>query len=82
MQPLPVPETVKIYMLVCQNGMMFTLSGAATGNNFLGTGFYYTRQEAEQQRTIEYLKYKDTGSTPRFHVFELEIPNPAYEKNT
>ena len=44
-----------------------------------GSGFYGTRHEAEQARTFELLK--DTN-TPKslYHVFELEVPNPAYQE--
>jgi hypothetical protein len=50
-----------------------------TGATQFGPGFYATRDEAEHSRTLELLK--DTA-TPRsnYHVFELEIPNPAYQE--
>jgi len=79
MRPLPAPETLNIYLLVNQNGMKFSpIQGSTSGNQYIGLGFYLSRQEAEHQRTLEYLKYKDTGDYNRFHIFELEIPNPAY----
>jgi hypothetical protein len=43
-------------------------------------GFYPTLQEAEHNRTIEVLKDTTSGAKPRFHVFELEVPNPAYQE--
>lgn len=80
-QPLGIPEFVKVYFLVKQDGMMFTPTGT-TGANYLGTGFYLTRVEAEHNRTMEYLK--ETGSQTHIHIFELDVPNPAYkhEKTT
>jgi hypothetical protein len=52
---------------------------AGTGATQFGPGFYASRDEAEHSRTLELLK--DTA-TPRsnYHVFELEIPNPAYQE--
>ena len=80
-QPLDIPEFVKVYFLVKQDGMLFSPTGSS-GGNYLGTGFYLTRIEAEYSRTMEYLK----GITPEthIHIFELDVPNPAYkhEKNT
>jgi hypothetical protein len=44
-----------------------------------GAGFYQSLQEAEQYRTLEILS--DTADPrPNYHVFELEIPNPAYQE--
>lgn len=44
-----------------------------------GPGFYGSREEAEQLRTIEILK-DTTGAGNKYHVFELEIPNPTYQE--
>jgi len=44
-----------------------------------GPGFYAARQEAEQVRTFEMLK-DTTESKSLYHVYELEIPNPAYQE--
>jgi hypothetical protein len=44
-------------------------------------GFFVTLQEAEHCRTVEVLKDTTVGPTkPRFHIFELEVPNPVYEE--
>ena len=52
----------------------------SSGSNVtFGPGFYTTREEAEQHRTLEILK--DTnGGAHEYHVFELEFPNPAYQE--
>lgn len=52
--------------------------GGSTSSAF-GPGFYSTREEAEQLRTVEILK-DTTGSGNKYHVFELEIPNPVYQE--
>ena len=76
MEPIQPPKTIKVYTLIKQAGLTFNYTGYSAGQS-LGTGFFSTLQEAEHQRTLEVLK--DT-SLPRshFHVFELEVPNPAY----
>ena len=59
--------------------MMFSTTGSGTTG--MGVGFYSTLQEAEQNRTMELLKDTTTGiNKPRWHVWELDIPNPAYEE--
>jgi hypothetical protein len=59
--------------------MMF--SGSGSGTTGLGVGFYSTLQEAEHNRTMELLKDTTTGiNKPRWHIWELDIPNPAYEE--
>lgn len=77
MAPLEPPRTLKVYSLVKQSGLTFTYAGYSA-HAALGNGFFATRDEAEHHRTLEVLK--DTAS-PRsqFHVFEMEVPNPAYE---
>ena len=68
-------------MLLCQNGMNFAPTGSTvSGSNYIGYGFYLTRQEAEHSRTLEYLKATPTDSFNKLHIFELDIPNPAYKK--
>ena len=80
MEPLPVPKRLKIYMLLCQNGMNFATTGASgSSSNYIGHGFYLSRQEAEHSRTLEYLK-ATTDSFKKLHIFELDIPNPAYNE--
>lgn len=77
MEPIKAPKTFKVYSLVKQNGVQLTYAGFSAQQN-IGVGFFLTQSEAEHQRTLELLK--DT-SVPRskYHVFELDIPNPAYE---
>jgi hypothetical protein len=65
-------------MLLKQSGMYFYPCGAS-GTTSLGSGFFTTRAEAEQNRTREYLAMKE-GSQDLFHIYELDIPNPAYKK--
>ena len=68
-------------MLLQQNGMNFAPTGSTvSGSNYMGYGFYLTRQEAEHSRTLEYLKATTTESFNKLHIFELDIPNPAYKK--
>ena len=81
MEPLPVPKTMRVYQLVrmsTKTNLNFTTTGAsATGTAYIGSGFYLTQSEAEQNRTLETLKDQDGN---RFYVFELEFPNPAYRE--
>jgi hypothetical protein len=80
MQPIQPPQTIKIYQLVRQSGMNFSSMATATTGINLGLGFFITLQEAEHYRTLEVLKLT-SGSQDRFHIFELEVPNPAYKGN-
>jgi hypothetical protein len=75
MEPLPVQKTITIYQLLKQSGMSFSIVGAASAMS-IGLGFYMTKIEAEHNRTLETLK----DSSSKFHVFELEVPNPAYKE--
>ena len=80
MEPLKPPKTFKAYTLIKQTGLLMTyVYVPGTGATQYGPGFYATRDEAEHGRTLELLK--DTA-TPKsqFHVFELDIPNPAYHE--
>ena len=80
MESLKPPKTFKVYSLIRQTGMLMNyVYVPGTGATQFGPGFYATRDEAEHSRTLELLK--DTA-TPRsnYHVFELEIPNPAYQE--
>jgi hypothetical protein len=57
------------------------MSYVGSGTTSMGLGFYTTLQEAEHNRTLEVLK--DSGVSipkPRWHIFELDFPNPAYEE--
>lgn len=78
MNPLPPPETLKFYLLIQQStsSMYFSPTGTSMGTSY-GSGFYATRDEAEKARTLAILSDK---SEARFHIFELDFPNPAYQK--
>jgi hypothetical protein len=79
MESIKSPKTIKVYQLIRQTGLSMTYAG--TGTLGLGSGFYSTQQEAEHNRTLEVLKDTSTGiNKPSFHLFELEIPNPAYQE--
>ena len=45
-----------------------------------GFGFYVSYQEAEQNRTMELLKNTEPVK-PQYHIFELDLPNPAYKES-
>ena len=81
MESLPIPKTMKVYQLVrmsTKTSLNFSTTGtAAAGAAYIGSGFYLTQSEAEQNRTLETLKDTDGN---RFYVFELDIPNPAYKE--
>lgn len=79
MEPIRAPKTLKIYSLVKQNGMSFgSPSSSSSGATNIGLGYFTTLQEAEHHRTLEVLKVS-SGGKEQFHIFELEVPNPAYE---
>jgi hypothetical protein len=75
MKPLDPPEYLTIYMLLQQSttSMYFMATGAPSTPSW-GSGIYPTRDSAEQARTLALLSDK---SDNLFHVFELQIPNPA-----
>ena len=75
MYPLDPPRTIKVYQLLKQTGLYFSSAGTSS-NTSVGLGFYLTREEAEHQRTLETLKTHN--SDDQYHIFELDIPNPAY----
>ena len=79
MEPIKPPKTLKVYTLIKQTGLSLTYTGFDTSAPSVGTGFFLSQSAAEHHRTLELLK--DT-STPRsqYHVFELDIPNPAYQE--
>lgn len=79
MEPLPIPKTITVYILVKQSGAMLNYIGAAyNGNTCMGYGFFLNRMDAEHQRTIELLKEENQGV--QIHMFELTIPNPVYKE--
>ena len=82
MESIKPPKTIKLYQLVRQTGMSFTTTGSSSSASAsLGIGFYPSLQDAEQNRTMEMLKDTTSGvNKPRWHVFELDFPNPAYEE--
>lgn len=79
MKPLDAPETLKIYMLLSQSGSSFYFSphSVAGITNTMGSGIYHSRDDAEKARTLAILADKNTPNNV-YHVFELEVPNPAY----
>ena len=78
MEPIKPPKVIKIYSLVKQSGLNFSPIGTISGPDYIGTGYFTTLQEAEHHRTLEVLKVSD-GNKLQFHIYELEVPNPAYE---
>lgn len=79
MQPLKPQPLFKVYAVIKQTGLNLNYVYGTGSNITFGPGFYGTREEAEQLRTLELLKSTDTANS-EYHVFELEIPNPAYKK--
>jgi len=79
MEPVRPPKTFKVYTVLKQTGLSMTYVYGSSGSSSVtfGAGFYGTREEAEHLRTLEILK-ETTGS--KYHVFELEIPNPVYQE--
>jgi hypothetical protein len=83
MESLPIPKTIKVYQLIRMstkpnlNFGSVTTAVAAVGAAYIGSGFFHTQSEAEQNRTLETLKDTDGN---KFFVFELEFPNPIYKE--
>ena len=79
MEALTQPKILKVYILLKQNGMAFSTAGAGAAMG-AGPGFYLSREEAEYNRTIAVLGDNSAQSLSRsqFHIFELEVPNPAH----
>lgn len=75
-KPLEQPDTFNVYMLLKQTGATLSLGTMMVPVNSVGAGFFWTRNEAEQYRTMEILKLAPTDHGI-FHVYELEIPNLA-----
>ena len=79
MSPLKPQSTFKVYAVIKQTGLHMSYVYGSGSSVTFGAGFYGSREEAEQLRTLELLKSTDTGFS-EYHVFELEIPNPVYQK--
>lgn len=79
MKPIQAPKTLNVYQLVKQTGMSFMPTGPMSSvAPSLGIGFYISLQEAEHARTMQALADTTGG---RYHIFELEVPNPVYSGN-
>jgi hypothetical protein len=76
MEPIKPPKIIKVYQLVKQSGMSLTYGGS--GSVGLGVGFYSTQQEAEHNRTLETLRDTTSSPKPKWHIWELDLPNPIY----
>jgi len=78
MEPIAPPKTVKVYQLLKQSGIHLVPTGSSSTMSW-GIGFYCSLAEAEQNRTMELLKNTDAVK-PQYHIFELDLPNPAYKE--
>jgi hypothetical protein len=81
MQSLSQPKLIKVYCLLRQAGLAFSTTGSSTTG--MGLGFYLTQTEAEYGRTMCILSDQSNNSggvTNLYHIFELEVPNPAYKE--
>ena len=78
MEPIAPSRTIKIYQLLKQSGAYLMPTGAASTLTW-GIGFYTTLTEAEHNLTMELLKNTDPVK-PQYHIFELDLPNPAYKE--
>ena len=72
--PLLPPKKFSVYMLLKQDKLTFYPTGI---NAEMSTGFFRSREDAEHQRMVEVLK---GTSTDMYHIYELEVPNPAYRE--
>lgn len=79
MEPIKPLPTFKVYAVIKQSGLQMSYVYGSGSSVTFGAGFYGSREEAEQLRTLEILK-ETTQGTAKFHVFELEIPNPVYQE--
>lgn len=75
--PLSPPRKLHVYMLLKQDKLSFYPTGSIVGTG-LSTGFYMSKEDAEHQRMLEILKNEKVSDM--YHVFELEVPNPAYRE--
>jgi len=77
MDPLPSPPSIAIYCLIKQDGMYFsTIYGSPISN--IGMGFFLNKKEAEVLQMVETIKLAADQTHIKFHIFELDVPNPAY----
>ena len=79
MKPLAPEPYIQVYMLLRQHGLYLSTAGYANNTLPGSLGFYPSRNEAEIARTHELLTNKDNNY--QYHIFELELPNPAYDIN-
>ncbi len=79
MEPIAPSRTIKIYQLLKQSGAYLMPTGAASTLTW-GIGFYTTLTEAEHNLTMELLRNTDAVK-PQYHIFELDLPNPAYQES-
>lgn len=79
MEPIKPSKTMKVYQLVRQTGLSFSNAPSISTPVSLGCGFYPSLHEAEINRTNEVLKETATTKS-RWHIFELEVPNPVHEE--
>ena len=77
MQPLPIDPYLKVYMLLSQNGTYLSTWGYDNTAS-LGCGFFLNRESAEHARTKELLTHSSENKT-QYHIYEIEIPNPAHQ---
>ena len=78
MLPLAPEPTLKVYMLLKQSGLSLIPTGYSSTNLPGSIGFYATRNEAEIARTHELLSLSKDAQA-RYHIYELDIPNVAYQ---
>ena len=76
MEPIKPPKTLRVFQLIKQTGLTFGYTG--TGTTGMGVGFYSTQQEAEHNRTLETLRDTTSSPKPKWHIWELDLPNPVY----
>lgn len=80
MNPLPPLDTLAVFMLLRQDGLVFTASGVSGTTPNLGVGMFHNRHDAEVARTLALLTTA-SSSASQYHVFELTIPNPAANRD-
>jgi hypothetical protein len=76
-KPISAEPYIQVYLLLRQQGLYFSTAGYSNNTLPGSLGFYPSRNEAEIARTHELLSNKDKDYL--YHIFELDIPNPAYD---